>query len=221
MLLERERELAAVQQLIEHGGGVLLVEGRAGVGKTSLLDAAARNAREADWNVVQARGPQLETDFAFGVVRQLFERRLAGMRVDEREMLLGSSAQAVYPGLFWQQLSAPAADQGSATVYFKDPVDMRDQYASILNASDLRGLPPMLVQAAELDRLVGDGKELVRRLQEADVPVTYKLYQDVPHMFYQWWHAADKAREAVDDTCAALKEAFAWSASATELSAAR
>jgi hypothetical protein len=34
-LRERERDLAAVEELLEHRGGVLLIEGRAGIGKTS------------------------------------------------------------------------------------------------------------------------------------------------------------------------------------------
>ena len=41
-LRERERELAAVEVLLERRGGVLLVEGRAGIGKTSLVEAALR-----------------------------------------------------------------------------------------------------------------------------------------------------------------------------------
>jgi len=39
-LRERERELAAVGELLEHGGGGLLIEGRAGIGKTSLVEVA-------------------------------------------------------------------------------------------------------------------------------------------------------------------------------------
>jgi hypothetical protein len=43
-LVERERELAAIDSLLERGGGVLVVEGRAGIGKTSLVDEACRQA---------------------------------------------------------------------------------------------------------------------------------------------------------------------------------
>jgi hypothetical protein len=76
-LLERERELAAVDALLQHGSGLLVAEGRAGIGKTSLLEAACRRAAECGYEILRARGSELETDFAFGVVRQLFERRLA------------------------------------------------------------------------------------------------------------------------------------------------
>jgi chromosomal replication initiation ATPase DnaA len=78
-LVERERELAAIDALLEQGGGVLVVEGGVGVGKTSLVDAACRRAQDAGRDTLSARGSELEADFAFGVVRQLFERRLASL----------------------------------------------------------------------------------------------------------------------------------------------
>jgi MoxR-like ATPase len=39
-LRERERDLAAVEELLERRGRVLLIEGRVGIGKTSLVEAA-------------------------------------------------------------------------------------------------------------------------------------------------------------------------------------
>ena len=75
-LLERESELAAVEGLLERGG-VLIVEGGAGIGKTSLLEEACRRAEGLGREVLHARGSVLEADFAFGAVRQVFERRLA------------------------------------------------------------------------------------------------------------------------------------------------
>jgi MoxR-like ATPase len=71
----RERELAAVEVLLERRDGVLVLEGRAGIGKTSLVEAACSRADELGHEVVRARGSELEAGFAFDVVRQLFERR--------------------------------------------------------------------------------------------------------------------------------------------------
>ena len=87
-LRERERELAAAEELLQHQGGVLLIEGRAGIGKTSLVEAACSRANELGHEVVRARGSELESGFAFGVVRQLFERRLATAGDGERAALL-------------------------------------------------------------------------------------------------------------------------------------
>ena len=82
-LLERERELAAVDELLERGGAVL-VEGGAGIGKTAT---SGGGVPACGWRWVtrclRARGSELEAGFAFGVVRQLFERRLASAE-DER-----------------------------------------------------------------------------------------------------------------------------------------
>jgi hypothetical protein len=87
-LLERERELAAVEELLAGGGAALVVEGGAGVGKTALMEAACRRAADMGRDIFRARGCGLEAGFAFGVVRQLFERRLLGVGESEREELL-------------------------------------------------------------------------------------------------------------------------------------
>ena len=96
-LHERERELAAVELLLARGGGVLVVEGRAGIGKTALAEEAGRRAEVLGHKVVRARGSELEAGFAFGVVRQLFERCLADAGAGEREALLAGPAAAVRP----------------------------------------------------------------------------------------------------------------------------
>src|SRR5262245_26671421 len=96
-LVEREHELAEVDALLERGSGVLIVEGGAGIGKTSLLEAACRRGQDLGYEVLRARGSELEADFAFGVVRQLLERRLARADIHEREALLLGPAAAVQP----------------------------------------------------------------------------------------------------------------------------
>jgi predicted ATPase len=77
MLLERERELASLWEVVEagrEGGGALaLVEGEAGIGKTSLLAQTALRASAGGFRVLRARGTPLEREFGLGIVRQLFE----------------------------------------------------------------------------------------------------------------------------------------------------
>lgn len=77
MLLERDAELAVLDALLdaaaEGRGGVAIVEGEAGIGKTSLLSAAAGAATRRGATVLRARGGELETDLAYGVARQLVE----------------------------------------------------------------------------------------------------------------------------------------------------
>jgi DNA-binding CsgD family transcriptional regulator len=96
MLLDRGSELAAVQALVEAvrlgQAGIMLVEGSAGIGKTSLLHAAEAAARGQGVAVATAHCGELERGFAFGVVRQLFEPMLAAASEDERVGLLGGAA---------------------------------------------------------------------------------------------------------------------------------
>ena len=80
-LLERDAELrllAASAAAARAGtGAVVVVEAAAGLGKTGLLGAAADLARAGGLRVLTARGGELESDLAYGVVRQLFEPPLA------------------------------------------------------------------------------------------------------------------------------------------------
>jgi len=115
-LRERERELAAVELLLTHGGA-LMVEGRAGIGKTALAEEAGRRAGELGHRVVRARGSELEAGFAFGVVRQLFERCLADVGAGEREALLAGPAAAVRPLLSGPLAEEPAGGSSFAVVH--------------------------------------------------------------------------------------------------------
>jgi DNA-binding CsgD family transcriptional regulator len=115
-LLERERELAAVDHLVARGG-VVVVEGRAGIGKTALLDAARRRAAGVGREVLRARGSELEAGFAFGVVRQLFERRLASAEGRERDAVLAGSAGAVRSLLLGELVEASAFDTSFAVLH--------------------------------------------------------------------------------------------------------
>ncbi|MDG9711380.1 ATP-binding protein [Streptomyces sp. DH10] len=95
-LLEREGELrclgAAIAGAKAGRGAVVALEGSAGIGKTRLLRAAMELAAESGVAVVSARGGQMETEFAFGVARQLFEPVLTGADNGERELLLEGAA---------------------------------------------------------------------------------------------------------------------------------
>ncbi|HEX8120060.1 MAG TPA: AAA family ATPase [Solirubrobacteraceae bacterium] len=100
--LEREREVTAVADAVRAAaageGSLVLVEGPAGAGKTTLLDIAADRGREDGCTPLHARGSELEAEFAFGVVRQLFERHVAALDEAARdEVLAGSAALARAP----------------------------------------------------------------------------------------------------------------------------
>jgi DNA-binding CsgD family transcriptional regulator len=95
-LLERSEELARIESALAEArsgrGTFVVVEGPAGIGKTALLAAARTAAADGGMRVVRSRGTELERDFAFGVVRQLFEPPLAEASEPERADLLQAAA---------------------------------------------------------------------------------------------------------------------------------
>jgi DNA-binding CsgD family transcriptional regulator len=95
-LLEREAEVtaiaAAVDRATRSGDRLTAVVAPAGMGKTRLLSEAARLASDAGFDVLYARGSELEQDFAFGLVRQLYEPTLVRMDPAERDVLLDGAA---------------------------------------------------------------------------------------------------------------------------------
>jgi predicted ATPase len=98
-LLERQGELeagrVALGRCADGEGGMLAFVGPAGIGKSELLAELVRQAADQEIRVLQARGTELERDFAFGIARQLFEPLLAGLSEEERrELFEGAAAHA-------------------------------------------------------------------------------------------------------------------------------
>ncbi len=76
-LVERDGELAQLRNATTGTpaghGGVVIIEGPAGIGKTRLLEAARALAEEKRLGVAWARGSELEREYGFGLLRQLLE----------------------------------------------------------------------------------------------------------------------------------------------------
>jgi DNA-binding CsgD family transcriptional regulator len=115
-LLERNAELAVIRGRVlvasEGTGGVLTIEGRSGVGKTRLLAEAGAAASAAGFDVLAARSGEGEGEFAYGVVRQLFEPLLATAAAELRADLLSGAAGLAAP-LFDESRLAAALKGGT------------------------------------------------------------------------------------------------------------
>src|SRR5262249_61242689 len=71
----RDRELRIVTDMVR-GGGLVLLSGPAGIGKSAVLEAVARHVRSTGNTGLTARANPRERDLPFGVARQMFEPRL-------------------------------------------------------------------------------------------------------------------------------------------------
>ncbi len=164
LLLERELELAVADGVLDAAaagtGRVLVVAGEPGIGKTALVDATARRARERGFAVVAATGGALEGDFPFGVARQLFEP------VATPELLAGAAGAAA-PALGLGRVAAEASESGQRALSFEL------QHGLYWLVANLAERAPVLVavddaQWADRDSL-GFLVYLARRLDELPV----------------------------------------------------
>jgi DNA-binding CsgD family transcriptional regulator len=116
-LLDRDREVATLDDLLAAAaagrGRIVLIEGPAGIGKSGLLadlreragDDGATDPGRLPSRVLAARASELEREFAFGVVRQLFEAAVAD-QPDDALAGAAAPAAAVFAG-------QPATDGGA------------------------------------------------------------------------------------------------------------
>ena len=72
----RDRERAKIASLFDapgDGAGILLIEGEAGIGKTTLWRAGIDVAREAGYRILACAGAEAETQLSFTALRDLLE----------------------------------------------------------------------------------------------------------------------------------------------------
>jgi DNA-binding CsgD family transcriptional regulator len=196
-LLERERELgtlrASLARAVDGEGTLLLVEGAAGVGKTVLMREARSAAHQAGITALQARGSELERQFAFGVVRQLLEPVVndpnAGIdmfagaagpaarlfELDERPAPRDDAGFEALHSLYW--LLVNLADQVPVLVLVDDCqwVDSDSMRFLAYSAQRIEGLPVAIVLAG---RPADSGVDLARSpwAQLAARPAAVTLY---------------------------------------------
>ena len=166
-LLDRDAELAQIVAAVESAragtGGALIVEGVAGIGKTSLLDHARGCGSQAGMTVLAASGRRVRGGLRLGrgpsAVRSIAPRWVCGRRAAERGRLagrpaLGASSEligvdedafAVLHGLYW--LTANLAELQPVLVAVDD-LHWSDQPSLRLIAHltrRLEGLPVLLM----------------------------------------------------------------------------
>src|SRR5258708_15093000 len=143
--LERESELEQLTALLlaarSGHGQTVLIKGPSGIGKSLLLDHCAERAAGLGLQVLRTRCSDLTRNFAFGVVRSLFETRLVRADRAERAKLLQGPASLADPvfghgyasdelgvihGLYW--LTVNLAESGPLAILVDD-VHWADEYS--------------------------------------------------------------------------------------------
>ena len=122
MLLERERELGRLGVRLDGArgglGGLVVVEGAPGLGKTSLLRAVVGEGQRRGFEVARARGAELEGEWPLGIARQLLEPVVRRCSADERAQLLDGAARlAAHVVLPELAASAGAVDASFGTLH--------------------------------------------------------------------------------------------------------
>jgi DNA-binding CsgD family transcriptional regulator len=101
-LIDRDEPLAVARQALAAAcagnGAIALIQGTGGLGKSDLLAAVGSQAGgELGMDVLGAVGRRHEREFEFGVVLQLFEKRVARAGEEERSRILGGPAREALP----------------------------------------------------------------------------------------------------------------------------
>ncbi|MGZ4343277.1 MAG: ATP-binding protein [Solirubrobacteraceae bacterium] len=166
-LLERERELNALAQLMgsaaRGSGAGAMIEAEAGIGKTALLAAVSERASAAGMAVLTATAGELESEFVWGVVRQLFDATVARAPGAKRDRLLDGAASMSRPALGFEA-AHETVDVSYGTLHglYWLTANLAQEHALLLSIDDvqwadlpsLRFIAHLLPRVAELPILL-------------------------------------------------------------------
>lgn len=106
------------------------------------------------------------------------------------------------------ELSMDALQWFQGQYFGDDELARRDISASPLLSDDFSGLPPTLIIVAELDPLADSAVTFGRRLRDAGIEVRVSVYPGVMHAFVTMGSFFHAALDAMDESVAALRDAF-------------
>lgn len=187
LLLERERELARLDKTLGGAlageGCVALIGGLPGMGKTRLLQALTERALLEGFRVLKARGSELDQEFPFGLVRQLFEPALATASSEQREKLLAGAAARSELVFAPPVDEAPAPDLGHSHLHalYWLTANLADQGPLLIAIDDFHWADPASLRFVSFlaTRLEGVGAVLALALRPETTDPHFELPRDV------------------------------------------
>ncbi len=185
ILVERARALADLRALADDAvrgrGGVAVVRGRAGMGRSALLRGVGESLQ--GFTVLRARCAEFERDYELGVVRQLLEPLVAAAGPQQRESWFEGAASGVRDLLTASGRSATDLEPGFGVAH--------GLYWLVANVA--RDAPVALL----LDDVDWADEESMRffgflsgRLDELPVLVVATAWQEADRARAEWFRAA-------------------------------
>ncbi|NLU76615.1 AAA family ATPase [Streptomyces sp. HNM0575] len=216
MLLERKKEIAQVDGALRAArdgrSSLILLTGPLGMGRSALLQRLAGCADGSDVRVLTAHAALMEQDFAFGVVRQLFDSLKTGAAHESRHLLHEEPdkfARLVFTGDDGASGVDPDTDTAEATLYGLRSLLARlsEETPLLLLLDDLQwaDAPSLRWLAYLAKRLHGLRIVLVCTLREGDPWSRYSLVREVTDCAHQ---TLSPAPLSLDATRAMVEEQF-------------
>ena len=93
---------------------------------------------------------------------------------------------------------------GMAQLYLGG-ADPKNPLAAPLHAN-LAGLPPLLIQVGDAETLLDDSTRITERARKADVDVTLKIWDEMPHVWHLFAPILPEGQQAIEEIGAFFKE---------------
>ena len=93
---------------------------------------------------------------------------------------------------------------GMAQLYLGG-ADPKSPLAAPLHAN-LAGLPPLLIQVGDAETLLDDATRITERARKADVDVTLKIWDEMPHVWHLFAPILPEGQQAIEEIGAFFKE---------------
>lgn len=93
---------------------------------------------------------------------------------------------------------------GMAKIYLGG-ADPKNPLAAPLHAN-LAGLPPLLIQVGDAETLLDDATRITERARKADVDVTLKIWDEMPHVWHLFAPILPEGQQAIEEIGTFFKE---------------
>ena len=139
----------------------------------------------------------------------LLRAKADGLPMPASAALICPAPDMALPGKSWNSdpfldyLTRPVAQ--SWLEHYVDPDQYKDPLASPIHG-DLRGLPPILIQAGGGEGLLDEIESLVGALRQAGVSLTYDVKAEMPHVWHLFVGLIPESEDSLREIAAFINE---------------